>query len=70
MERSWNRVFGGNVGQESLGSTTHIKDLKRFDYHKFNIWFVKLAKHLLSIILEINTATTVAMNNLNLNLHV
>lgn len=62
------RILGGNVGQEGLGSTTHIKDLKCFDYHKFNIWLVKLAKHLLLIILEVNTATIVAMNNLNLNL--
>lgn len=64
------RILGGNVGQEGLGSTTHIKDLKCFDYHKFNIWLVKLAKHLLLIILEVNTATIIAMNNLNLNLHV
>lgn len=63
------RILGGNV-KEGLGSTTYIKDLKCFDYHKFNIWLVKLAKHLLLIILEVNTATIVAMNNLNLNLHV
>lgn len=32
--------------------------------------FIKLAKCLVLIMLEANTAATVVMNNLNLNLHV
>lgn len=53
-----------------LGSKTHIKIWNILIYHKFNIWSIKLLKHFLLIMLEANTAATVVMNNLNLNLHV